>query len=219
MRGVYLLTYHRAKGLEFDAVFLPRLDEKELPTRLAKTDEARDEERRLFYVGITRARRHLCDHLVAAAEPVRRRARHRDSAGPAAEGAPSCPRSRCSTTRWRPGARSVPGRRRCRRTSSSTTRRSRRSRARSRVRSTSWRRPRCRPRKARPLRRRGARGRGGRVAHTAESSRSSRSCGSRRTRSPATPARFSSSSARGSVSGRRRPSRISSSSTPPSRPP
>ena len=59
VRGVHLLTYHRAKGLEFDAVFLPRLDEKELPTRLAKTDEERDEERRLFYVGITRARRHL----------------------------------------------------------------------------------------------------------------------------------------------------------------
>jgi DNA helicase-2/ATP-dependent DNA helicase PcrA len=59
VRGVHLLTYHRAKGLEFDAVFLPRLDEKELPTRLAKTDEEREEERRLFYVGITRARRFL----------------------------------------------------------------------------------------------------------------------------------------------------------------
>jgi DNA helicase-2/ATP-dependent DNA helicase PcrA len=59
VRGVNLLTYHRAKGLEFDAVFLPRLEQKELPTRLAKTDEERDEERRLFYVGITRARRHL----------------------------------------------------------------------------------------------------------------------------------------------------------------
>ena len=56
---MHLLTYHRAKGLEFDAVFLPRLDEKELPSRLAKTDEERAEERRLLYVGITRARRHL----------------------------------------------------------------------------------------------------------------------------------------------------------------
>jgi DNA helicase II / ATP-dependent DNA helicase PcrA len=57
-RGVHLLTYHRSKGLEFDAVFLPRLDEKELPTKLAK-DEDVPEERRLLYVGITRARHSL----------------------------------------------------------------------------------------------------------------------------------------------------------------
>jgi DNA helicase-2/ATP-dependent DNA helicase PcrA len=55
-RGVHLLTYHRAKGLEFDAVFLPRLDEKELPSRLARTETERAEERRLLYVGMTRAR-------------------------------------------------------------------------------------------------------------------------------------------------------------------
>jgi DNA helicase-2/ATP-dependent DNA helicase PcrA len=59
VRGVHLLTYHRAKGLEFDAVFLPRLDDTELPTRLARTEEERREERRLLYVGITRARRFL----------------------------------------------------------------------------------------------------------------------------------------------------------------
>jgi DNA helicase-2/ATP-dependent DNA helicase PcrA len=58
-RGVNLLTYHRAKGLEFDAVFLPRLEEKELPSRQAKTDAELAEERRLLYVGLTRARRHL----------------------------------------------------------------------------------------------------------------------------------------------------------------
>ena len=58
-RGIHLLTYHGAKGLEFDAVFLPRLEERELPSRLARTQADVAEERRLLYVGITRARRHL----------------------------------------------------------------------------------------------------------------------------------------------------------------
>jgi DNA helicase-2/ATP-dependent DNA helicase PcrA len=58
-RGVHLLTYHRAKGLEFEAVFLPRLEEKELPSRMARTPVEEAEERRLLYVGITRAKRRL----------------------------------------------------------------------------------------------------------------------------------------------------------------
>ncbi len=58
-RGVHLLTYHRAKGLEFEAVFLPRLEERELPSKLSKTQAALAEERRLLYVGLTRAKRHL----------------------------------------------------------------------------------------------------------------------------------------------------------------
>ena len=58
-RGVHFLTYHRAKGLEFDAVFLPRLEERELPSKLSKTQAAIAEERRLLYVGMTRAKRHL----------------------------------------------------------------------------------------------------------------------------------------------------------------
>lgn len=58
-RGVNLLTYHRAKGLEFDAVFLPRLLDGELPFRSGRARAEPEEERRLLYVGITRARRCL----------------------------------------------------------------------------------------------------------------------------------------------------------------
>jgi DNA helicase II / ATP-dependent DNA helicase PcrA len=58
-RGVNLLTYHRAKGLEFDAVFLPRLVDGELPFRSGRAKAEPQEERRLLYVGITRARRYL----------------------------------------------------------------------------------------------------------------------------------------------------------------
>ena len=58
-RGVHLLTLHGAKGLEFDAVFIPRVEEKELPIRQAKRPVEIAEERRLFYVGLTRAKRHL----------------------------------------------------------------------------------------------------------------------------------------------------------------
>jgi DNA helicase II / ATP-dependent DNA helicase PcrA len=58
-RGVHLLTLHGAKGLEFEAVFIPRVEERELPIRQAKQPHEIAEERRLLYVGLTRAKRHL----------------------------------------------------------------------------------------------------------------------------------------------------------------
>ena len=57
--GVTLATFHSAKGLEWDAVFCTGLHEGMLPIIHAQTPEAVEEERRLFYVGVTRARRHL----------------------------------------------------------------------------------------------------------------------------------------------------------------
>ena len=54
--GVELATIHAAKGLEWDAVFLVGVAEGLLPISYAKTAAAREEERRLLYVAITRAR-------------------------------------------------------------------------------------------------------------------------------------------------------------------
>lgn len=59
VEGVTLTTMHAAKGLEWDAVFIAGLSEGLMPVALAETDEAIEEERRLLYVAITRAREHL----------------------------------------------------------------------------------------------------------------------------------------------------------------
>jgi DNA helicase-2/ATP-dependent DNA helicase PcrA len=57
--AVTLATLHASKGLEWDTVFLIGLTEGLVPISYAKTFEAIDEERRLLYVGVTRARRRL----------------------------------------------------------------------------------------------------------------------------------------------------------------
>jgi DNA helicase-2/ATP-dependent DNA helicase PcrA len=59
VEGVTLASLHSAKGLEWDAVFLVGLTEGMLPITYARTDEQIEEERRLLYVGVTRARARL----------------------------------------------------------------------------------------------------------------------------------------------------------------
>lgn len=57
-----LVTLHSSKGLEFDAVIIMGLEQGRLPSWGATTPESKREPRRLFYVGITRARQEV--HLV-----------------------------------------------------------------------------------------------------------------------------------------------------------
>ena len=74
--GVTLASLHAAKGLEWDAVFLVGLVDGTLPIVYAETIAQVDEERRLLYVGITRARRHLALSWAAARSPGGRASRH-----------------------------------------------------------------------------------------------------------------------------------------------
>jgi len=57
--GVILSTVHQAKGLEWKVVFIVWLVEGYFPSYQAETEEEKEEERRLFYVGVTRARDEL----------------------------------------------------------------------------------------------------------------------------------------------------------------
>ncbi|MBG6085581.1 ATP-dependent DNA helicase UvrD2 [Zhihengliuella flava] len=59
VQGVTLASLHSAKGLEWDAVFLAGMSEGLMPISFAEDQADYDEERRLLYVGVTRARKHL----------------------------------------------------------------------------------------------------------------------------------------------------------------
>ena len=58
--GIFLMTMHGSKGLEFDTVYLPDCNEGQIPSDKSVTEEELEEERRMFYVAMTRARQKLC---------------------------------------------------------------------------------------------------------------------------------------------------------------
>ncbi|MEW9534291.1 ATP-dependent DNA helicase UvrD2 [Microbispora sp. NPDC049125] len=75
VEGVTLASLHAAKGLEWDAVFLVGLTDGMVPIVYAETPDQVEEERRLLYVGVTRAREHLHMSWALARSPGGRRAR------------------------------------------------------------------------------------------------------------------------------------------------
>jgi DNA helicase II / ATP-dependent DNA helicase PcrA len=75
MDGVTLASLHAAKGQEWDVVFLAGLTDGMLPIVYAQTDDAISEERRLLYVGVTRARDLVCLSWALARSAGGRRSR------------------------------------------------------------------------------------------------------------------------------------------------
>jgi DNA helicase-2/ATP-dependent DNA helicase PcrA len=76
-RGVTVASLHAAKGLEWDVVFLPGLTDGNLPIVHAASEQALAEERRLLYVGVTRARRQVLLSWPLARSPGGRPTRRR----------------------------------------------------------------------------------------------------------------------------------------------
>ena len=58
-QGIHIMTMHMAKGLEFDTVYLPDLNEGKMPMRQARLPMELEEERRMLYVAMTRAKKSL----------------------------------------------------------------------------------------------------------------------------------------------------------------
>ena len=57
--GLVVSTLHAVKGLEYDKVYIMNVNEGSIPYKKAVLEEALEEERRLFYVGMTRAKKEL----------------------------------------------------------------------------------------------------------------------------------------------------------------
>ncbi|CAM5685107.1 DNA 3'-5' helicase OS=Streptomyces alboniger OX=132473 GN=CP975_23600 PE=3 SV=1 [Streptomyces alboniger] len=101
VQGVTLASLHSAKGLEWDVVFLVGVAEGMMPITYARTDEQIEEERRLLYVGVTRARTHLYVSWSLARSPGGRPSRR-----PQPVPRRSAPRLGKRSRPWRDGRRS-----------------------------------------------------------------------------------------------------------------
>lgn len=75
-QGVSVITMHGVKGLEFERVYLPDINEGIIPSRDIQTKKAHEEERRLLYVAITRAQKDL--HIYYTKERSRKPSRYLD---------------------------------------------------------------------------------------------------------------------------------------------
>lgn len=113
VQGVTLASIHAAKGLEWDAVFLVGLTDGMVPIHYALkgtgSEDAIEEERRLFYVGITRAREHLHLSWAQARQPGgkanRRRTRFLDGLVPVSQlGGNASPSAAAAASGSRTGA-------------------------------------------------------------------------------------------------------------------
>ena len=102
--SVSIMTLHTAKGLEYDAVFLTGIEEDLLPHRMSSGEPGGlAEERRLFYVGITRAKKRLFLSLAMTRSSVRRHQRR--DAEPVPAGDPGRPHRLAAVARRRDLAR------------------------------------------------------------------------------------------------------------------